>query len=59
MRICLMSPEYPPDTGLSETGSYIHQLASGLKECRQEFRSFRYPANKKNPLSRMGLPYTG
>lgn len=32
MRICLLSKEYPPDTGWGGIGAYNYQIAHGLKE---------------------------
>ncbi len=32
MRICLISREYPPDTGWGGVGAYTHQIAHGLRE---------------------------
>lgn len=36
MRICLLSREYPPDTGWGGIGTFTHHLALGLKELGQE-----------------------
>lgn len=36
MRICLISREFPPDTGWGGIGTFVHSLALGLKEVGQE-----------------------
>ncbi|MBX9670519.1 MAG: glycosyltransferase family 4 protein [Candidatus Obscuribacterales bacterium] len=36
MRICLISREFPPDTGWGGIGTFVHDLALGLKEIGQE-----------------------
>src|SRR5260221_612359 len=36
MRICLISREFPPDTGWGGIATFVHDLALGLKEIGQE-----------------------
>ncbi len=36
MRICLLSREYPPDTGWGGIGTFTHHLAHGLRELGQQ-----------------------
>lgn len=36
MRICLISREFPPDTGWGGIGTFVHDLALGLKEIGQD-----------------------
>ncbi len=36
MRICLLSREYPPETGWGGIGTFTHHLAHGLRELGQE-----------------------
>jgi glycogen(starch) synthase len=36
VRICLISKEYPPDTGWGGIGAYTYQIAHGLKEIGQD-----------------------
>src|SRR5271156_1393130 len=55
MRICLISPEYPPDTGWGGTGSYIYQLARGLKELGQEVQVISLAADKDKTLIQDGI----
>ncbi len=50
MRICLLSKEYPPDTGWGGIGTYNYQIAHGLKEIGHEVEVIAL-AKSEVPLS--------
>ena len=47
MRICLFSREFPPDTGWGGIGTFVHDLALGLKENGEEVEVISLSADGK------------
>ncbi|MBI5173917.1 MAG: glycosyltransferase family 4 protein [Candidatus Melainabacteria bacterium] len=50
MRICLISREFPPDTGWGGIGTFVHDLALGLKEIGQEVEVISLSADGTNSV---------
>lgn len=61
MRICLLSKEYPPDTGWGGIGAYNYQIAHGLKEIGHDVEVISLAARHtpgKSDKPRTGLVVT-
>lgn len=50
MRICLISREFPPDTGWGGIGTFVHDLALGLKEIGQEVEVISLSKDGRNSV---------
>lgn len=48
MRICLISREFPPDTGWGGIATFVHDLALGLKEIGHEVEVFALSADDQD-----------
>lgn len=47
MRICLISREFPPDTGWGGIATFVHDLAQGLREIGHEVEVIALAANNR------------
>jgi glycogen synthase len=50
MRICLISREFPPDTGWGGIGTFVHDLALGLSEIGQDVEVISLSSDGQNSV---------